>query len=52
MATAPKTEAATAALSSGSSSEPIKAWLFVLKRAPMMERMTMAKTEMTTLSGS
>jgi len=48
MATAPKTEAATAAPSAGSSSEPIMEWLFVLKRAPMTERMTMAKMEMTT----
>jgi len=45
--TAEKTVAATAAPFGGSSVEPIIEWWFVWKRAPIMERITMAKTEMT-----
>jgi len=47
--TAEKTVAATAVPFSGSSVEPIIEWWFVLKRAPMTERMIIAKTEMTML---
>ncbi|KAF4625946.1 hypothetical protein G7Y89_g12218 [Cudoniella acicularis] len=47
--TAEKTVPATAAPSTGSSVEPIMLWWFDLKRAPMTERITMAKTEMTML---
>jgi hypothetical protein len=47
--TAEKTVAATAVPFFGSSVEPIIEWWFVLKRAPMTERMTIAKAEMTML---
>jgi len=45
--TAEKTVAATAAPSLGSSVEPIIEWWFALKRAPMIERITIAKTDIT-----
>jgi hypothetical protein len=48
--TAEKTVAATAGPSFGSSVEPIIEWWFNLKRAPMTDRMTIAKTEITMLS--
>lgn len=50
--TALKTVAATAGpwLTGGSSVEPIIEWWFDLKRAPITERITIAKTEITMLS--
>jgi hypothetical protein len=49
--TAEKT-VATAAPSFGSSVEPIIAWLLDLKRAPMTDRITIAKAESTMLEES
>jgi hypothetical protein len=50
-ATALKTVAATAAPFWGSPVEPVIEWWFALKRAPIIERMTMAKTDITMLHG-
>jgi hypothetical protein len=50
--TAVKTVAATAGPSAGSPVPPTMEWWFDLKSAPMTERMTIAKAEMTTLAQS
>ena len=47
--TAENTVPATAAPSFGSSFEPVMEWWFALKRAPMTERITIAKHDMTML---
>jgi len=47
MITAPKIEPATAAPFSGCSVEPVREWWFVWNRAPIVDRITIAKREMT-----
>jgi hypothetical protein len=51
MITAPKTAVATDLPSLGSSAEPMTVWLPEANMAPMVLRIMMAKTEMTTLCG-
>ena len=51
MITAPKTAVATDLPSLGSSAEPMTVWLPEANMAPMVLRIMMAKTEMTTLRG-
>jgi hypothetical protein len=48
MTTAVKIEAATAPPSSGSFSDPTNPWCSLLYNDPRMDRMTIAKAEMTT----
>lgn len=52
MMTAPKTAVATDLPSLGSSAEPMTVWLPEANMAPMVLRIMMAKTEMTTLRGA